>query len=305
MRREDAWPLGALGLILAISASWWGFALWSIPGAPSWVERARAVCFNITESGLPDTKGWLLLLGQPPIMVALLLVGWREPVVRSVRRLLSSGPGRAAAGAALGLVLYAVGMAAARVADARLPEVTWHEAGQAPADHPRLDRSWPEVEGLVDQEGRSFSHASLAGRSALVTFAFGHCETLCPLVVEQTRAARAILERGKERPDQEEISLVVLTLDPWRDRPSMLASLRARWRLDPGRDFVVGGSVDVVEAALDAWGISRARNTRSGDVVHAAVVYLVEGDGTVAFASAGGVEHLASLGRRLRPQPPP
>ena len=66
IRKQDRWPLGATGFILAVSAAWWGFALFGVAGAPEWVARARAVCFNITETGLPDAKGWLLLLGQPP-----------------------------------------------------------------------------------------------------------------------------------------------------------------------------------------------------------------------------------------------
>ena len=49
LTRRDIWPLGAVGFVLAVSAAWWTLALWSVPGAPEWLERTRAVCFNLTE----------------------------------------------------------------------------------------------------------------------------------------------------------------------------------------------------------------------------------------------------------------
>jgi protein SCO1/2 len=294
MRRQDVWPLGAIGLVLTVNAAWWGLALWSVPGAPAWLERARAVCFNITESGLPDTKGWLMLLGQPPIMVSFLLVGWGRAVGDSLRRLLGTRLGRAAAGATLALFLTGLGLTAAKVVDARLPDVAWGADGQAPLAHPRVDRPWPEAGGLIEQAGLAFSLERLGGRPALVTFAFGHCETLCPVVVHQALAARAELDRRGV-----EASLVVFTLDPWRDTPRRLGTLLRQWGLDPTRDLVVGGSVEAVQSGLDAWSVARTRDERTGDILHAGIIHLVEPDGTIAFSSAGGVEHVVSLGERL------
>jgi cytochrome oxidase Cu insertion factor (SCO1/SenC/PrrC family) len=291
IRREDVWPLVAVAFILVVSAAWWAFALWSVPGAPAWLERAREVCFNITETGLPDAKGWMLLLGQPPLMAGMLWVGWRHEVGSTLRHLASRGPGRAALGGVLAIVLGGLALALVRVADARVPEVVWEEAGPAPEAYPRLGRPWPDAAGLVDQEGRPFGLATLAGRPALVTFAFGHCGTLCPLVVHQVREAQAVLE-----PD---FSIVVFTVDPWRDTPSRLGPLLAQWRLDPARDFVVGGSVEDVSAALDAWQVGRSRNARTGDIVHPGIVYIVAPDGTLAYQSGGGVERLVSLAERL------
>jgi hypothetical protein len=94
MTRRDVWPLGAVGFILTVSVAWWALAFWSVPTAPPWLDRARNVCFNLSESGLPDAKGWLLLVGQPPAMMTMLMVGWGTEVVASFRRLLSVPAGR-------------------------------------------------------------------------------------------------------------------------------------------------------------------------------------------------------------------
>jgi len=289
--RRDAWPLGAVGFIFTVSVLWWTLALWSVPDAPEWLERTRAVCFNLTETGLPDAKGWLLLIGQPPAMLAVLLVGWGGEVRASMGRLVSSTGGRLTALAAGSALAFGLSLAATRVLAARVAEVTWDTDAPAPVTYPRLDRTWPVTPGLVDASGEAFALEALRGRPAMLTFAFGHCRTICPAVVHQARAARLELD--------EEWVIVVLTLDPWRDTPGRLPSLVEQFSLDPRRDFVVSGAIADVNVALDAWNIPRERDERTGDITHPGVVYLVEGDGTVAYGAAGGAEQLVSLARRV------
>lgn len=291
MSRKDVWPLGAVGFILAVSVAWWALALWSVPGAPEWLERTRAVCFNLTEGGLPDAKGWLLLLGQPPSMLALLMVGWGDQVRASFGRLLSVRAGRLAAlGVVVGL-FTGLSLALGKVLDARVPEVAWNADEPAPETYPRLDRAWPTSAGLVDQTGSTFDLASLEGRPALVTFAFGHCRTLCPAIVHQARAARLELDR--------DWAIVVLTLDPWRDTPNRLPGLIEQFELTPERDFVVSGGVGPVQAALDEWGIPRERDELTGDITHPGILFMVDPKGTVAYQSTGGVAQVVSLAGRM------
>ncbi len=291
LSRRDIWPLGAVGFVLAVSAAWWTLALWSVPGAPEWLERTRAVCFNLTETGLPDAKGWLLLFGQPPTMIAMLVVGWGTEVKASLGRVARSGPGRMAALGVATVTVTGLALAGRTVVRAQLPEVAWGIDAPAPETYPRLDRIWPEHPGLVDQNGAEFGVARLEGRPTLVTFAFGHCATLCPAIVHQARATR--LELGNEW------RIAVITLDPWRDTPSRLRRLVEQFELDPESDFVVSGEVDAVNAALDDWGIPRDRDETTGDVTHPGLVYLVNGSGTLAFASTGGIEQMVSLGLRV------
>ncbi len=291
IRRQDVWPLGSIAFILAVTLGWWTLALWSVPGAPDWLERTRSVCFNLTESGLPDASGWLLLFGQPPTMLAVLLAGWRSEVATSLRRLSAGRGGRITMGATAGLVLAGMVLAGARVADAALPAVEWGTGIAAPSAPPRLDRPWPELPALVDQRGESFDRSDLGSRPALITFAFGHCETLCPVVVQAARAARESLGG--------DWATVVLTLDPWRDTPARLESLERGFGLDPSRDFVVGAEVADVEAALDAWKVARTRDPRTGDVTHPGLVYLVDRSGIVVYLATGGVDQLVALGRLI------
>jgi cytochrome oxidase Cu insertion factor (SCO1/SenC/PrrC family) len=294
IRQQDRWPLSAFAFLLLSTVAWWALALWPLPSdTPAWLERTRAVCFNVTETGLPDASGWILLIGQPIGMLAVLFVGWRVEMSETLRHLVSSLRGRALAGSVALVLVAGLGAAAVRVADAEIPAPDLPGGEDVPDTYPRLDRVFPDIAGLVDQNGDAFSLASLAGRGALVTFAFAHCETICPLVVRSSIAARDQLAAEMD------LVVVALTLDPWRDTPSRLPDMVRQWSL-PESDFVVGGSVEAVEAALDAWGVARIRDEQSGDVTHPALVYLVESDGTVAYASTGAPGQLKVLARRMR-----
>ena len=300
VRPRDRWPLGAAGFVITVSVLWWGFALFAIPDAPAWLNRARAVCFNVTASGLPDAKGWLLLIGQPPAMLAALYAGWGADVRNTLSHLVTTRGGRFLLGCVVVVIIGGTGVAGLRVAALNPGSPGALAAGfgadfsasePLPETYPRLNRPWPDPAGLVDQDGDPFTLASLNGRRAFATFAFGHCETICPLVVHTARRARLVLEP--------ETAIVVFTLDPWRDTPGRLASMAEQFGLDAERDFVVGGSVDAVNAALDAFDVARQRNRLNGDIVHPALVYLVDEDGTLAYASTGEESHLVQLAARL------
>ncbi|MDT8340532.1 MAG: SCO family protein [Longimicrobiales bacterium] len=290
---REGWAVAALGFLLATTAAWWALALWPLAeGAPEWVRVARDVCFNARDNGLPDRAGWILLVGEPLGMLAVLLVGWRDALAGGLRRLVSSLPGRLAALAVAGGVALGLGATVTRLAAGRVPDPTPLAWEVAPTTYPRLDREWVEVAGLVDHRGRPFSRAGLQGRPALVTFAFGHCTTVCPLVVKAALDARAAL-RGEV-----DLAVVALTLDPWRDTPSRLPEMAAAWGLEEG-DFLVGGTVEAVEAALDAWNVARERDDRTGEILHPALTFLVAADGTVRYATAGSREQIEALARRL------
>ena len=108
--------LGLMGLV-AITVAWWSLALWPVEGVPpAWLERARAVCFNAGPSGLPDASGWLLLVGQPVGMLAMLMVIAGDAVRAGVRRAFSSAGGLLGVAGVAGVLVAGVVLAAVRVA---------------------------------------------------------------------------------------------------------------------------------------------------------------------------------------------
>ena len=274
--------------ILAITAAWWALALWPTGGVePEWLARTRSACFGSSHGGLPDTGGWILLAGEPLGMLAVLVAGWRRSLQEDLRWIRSRRVWRfVAATVAAGSVLVTIALGA-RVARA------WAAGGPTTIEAGvprRVDRAAPPI-SLVDQRGAVMSFADFRGRPVLLTFAYGHCSTVCPSIVHDLHVARRTAARA-------DIPLVIITLDPWRDTPDRLPTLAEHWMLAPG-DAALSGSVAEVEQALDRLEIGRRRNETTGDIDHAIAVMLLNSRGQIAWRIDGGVVDFADLLRKL------
>jgi protein SCO1 len=287
--------LVALGAILVITLGWWALALWPLPAeAPPALLRARTVCFGTGDNGLPNGIGWMMLIGEP-IMITLLLVSavGGTTIRETFEGLAQRSLGRIALNTtALGLVA-ALALVGARVTYALgigKPNPAQFSAGIAAVS--RIGRPAPPLD-LVDQRGSTVTLAALRGRPALVTFAYAHCQTVCPLIVENVVRARNQLASQGAAPQ-----VVVITLDPWRDTPSRLPDMARQWGL-PDDAYVLSGPVQDVEAALGRWGVPRTRNGQNGEITHPNVVYVLDGSGKIAFVANGDADVLAQLVGRL------
>jgi cytochrome oxidase Cu insertion factor (SCO1/SenC/PrrC family) len=280
----------ALVAIGVITMAWWALALWPAGAAePEWLSRTRAACFGAAPGGLPDAGGWVLLVGEPLGMVGLLVAIWGRSLREDLRILNARRTWRIAG---MMLVAVAIGSSVALAVRVRrayaFSRVSSDGTG---AVLTRLGIDAPVI-ALTDQRGRRVSLADFRDRRALITFAYGHCTTVCPTIVHDVQAARR--SAGGAEP-----VLVVITLDPWRDTPDRLPTLAAHWTL-VGDDRVLSGDVAEVEAALDALGVGRRRDTTTGDIEHGGTVMLLDQNGKIAWRLDGGVWRLDALLRRRR-----
>ena len=291
MRRSAALALGALVMMVGITAAWWAFALWPTgTEAPSWLERTRAVCFGVSDGGLPDVRGWVVLISEPFGMFAFLGLVWREELREAFGTLRRTPHGRRALSAGAVALVAGLGAVAVRVSGATTGPEAFELWSGADADPQRLDRPAPPL-SLVDQHGSRVQLEQFRGRPVVVVFAYAHCQTVCPLLV---RDAIAAVERTRASGPV----LLVVTLDPWRDTPARLPSIASTWNLPSGA-LLLGGSVDEVVAALDAWQIPRARDANNGEIVHPTSLYLVDRRSRLAFIAAGDAPRLAALIQQL------
>jgi protein SCO1/2 len=276
--------LTALVAILVITAAWWALALWPATAEPEWLTRTRAACFGSERGGLPATSGWILLIGEPIGMLGMLLAIGGRALRRDVAWLAESRWRRATALSLAVAAAMATVVLGVRVARA------W-EGGRAAygpdlSSLRRVEVKTPNIR-LVDQHGRRVSLAEWRGRAAIVTFAFGHCATVCPTVVSDLRAAR-------RRASRSDVAIVVVTLDPWRDTPERLTSLAKHWSLG-ANDRILSGTVEDVEAVLDSLGIARRRNETTGDVDHATTVFVLGSEGRIRWRGDGGIGGVEGL----------
>jgi protein SCO1/2 len=277
--------LALLGILL-VSASFWALALWPLAStAPEWVARTREICFGSARDGLPHAGGWVLLVGEPAGMLLFLVAAWGYEVREGLAFLWHRWAGRVVLGAVILLVGVGAGAVSVRVAQA-----TGAPFDPAAGRDPELAlvplRGAASELGLVDQHGNAVTVASLRGRPAVVTFVYAHCETVCPIMVHDVLAAAA----GRAL-------AVLVTLDPWRDTPSRLASIAEAWKL-PGDALLLSGDVETVEFVLNRWWVPRVRNEATGDLIHPTVAYVLDAEGRMRYqtdATEGAVR--LALGR--------
>lgn len=293
MHRRALLALAALAGVVVVTTAWWLLALWpSDPTIPAWVERARAVCFGVAEDGMPHAGGWLLLVGEPLGMLGFLLAAWGDEVREGLRALARSHVGRGVLVTTTALLCAGVGAATLRVRtlSAQSADVRFDPAAGAAGAPVKVDRPAPPL-ALVDHRGDTARLAQYHGRVVLVAFAYGHCQTVCPLVVHD--AMRAVAAARDVDP-----ALLVVTLDPWRDTPGRLPHIAAAWGLD-GVGRLLGGGVTDVERTLDAWGVARRRDGNTGEIVHPTSVHVVGRDGRLAWVVPGDAARLAAVIRGL------
>jgi len=289
--RERA-ALITLAGILAITGAWWALALWPLPSdAPYWLVRTREVCFGSLPDTLPTRAGWLILIAEPLTMTAALAVIWQGELFGGLTALARSIPGRLVL--ALGALALVGGAAAAT---ARIASASGRAGPGAayvpppPSTYPRLDRSAPPL-ALVDQHGDTVRLASFRGRPVLVSFAYAHCMSACPVAVREVLDAQRRLAAAHA-------ALVIVTIDPWRDTPERLASVAAEWRLGDDAHVVSGDTTSVLRT-LDAWNVPHARDLATGELAHPTFVYLVDGGGRIAYAAAAHANTIVALAGRM------
>lgn len=286
-----AWaPAAALGAIIAVTVSWWVLALWPVGGAgPEWLLRTRDVCFGSIGDGLPDTAGWVVLVGQPIGMVALLAVVWGAELRAALARTMAGPAGQAVVGIVAAALVAGLCGVVVRVRTAgQEPFATG--AGAIAAQLTRINDPAPALT-LTNQHGREVSLESFRGRPVIVAFAYAHCETVCPLIVSDLLSAR-------ERAGADPPPVLVVTLDPWRDTPSRLPSIATRWKLPDGM-HVLSGPADVVERTLNGWRVPRVRNQKTGDISHPSMVYVIDPAGRIAYVVNGDAHAIAAAVRAM------
>ena len=275
-----AWvALAALAVILAITASWWALALWPTADAPAWLVLTRETCFGTAATGLPDAGGWMALTGQPLGMLLVLFAGWGHDVRAGLRAALQRVSGQLVVGVATALLIAGVFGLVVRVSVGDARPFASSPTEEVARQLNRLNDT-PKPLSLVDQSGRTVTLGQFHGRPVLVTFAYAHCETVCPVLVSEVLGARDALASPKP-------AVLIVTLDPWRDTPSRLGAMAERWGAS-GDVHVLSGAPDSVERVLNAWRVPRARNERTGDVSHPSVVYVIGSDGRIAYVLNGG-----------------
>jgi cytochrome oxidase Cu insertion factor (SCO1/SenC/PrrC family) len=127
---------------------------------------------------------------------------------------------------------------------------------------------------LTDQDGKTRSAADFRGRYMLVYFGYSFCPDVCPTTLAMEAAALSKLGAKAAR-----IAPVFITIDPARDKPSVLKNYLASF----GKDFVglTGDekSIANVEREYHVYSVKRALAGGTYAMDHSSILYLIGPDG--------------------------
>jgi len=269
-------PAFVLALWAVATLFWWAFAFAPLPSAPpAWLTAARHACFGSAGEGLPAPHGWMLLVLGPASFLLGIAVLWGRELPASLARGMR---GRAGTWVAVVLAVAATveGVWVLRKVEAARAVADWaqpiRDDGPLPAEYPRQAAPAPDF-SLVDQRGVTLSISELKGRPVVLTFVFGHCQTLCPVVVDTLK----LVSRASAP------VVLLVTLDPWRDTPRALPGIADRWELPVGFHVLSSRRVADVLRVADRYGVTFRRDERTGDIVHPGLVFVIDADGRLAY----------------------
>ena len=263
---------------MASTLLWWAFAFVPLPrDPPAWLTAARYACFGPMTAGWPAADAWILLILAPASFLVTLGVLWGRELTRSLRHLSATWAGRGLLGAVLLAFLVEATWVVATLRTA-WAVATWEAGSPAatplPRDYPRQTATAPDFV-LIDQHGDRVSLAQLYGQPVVLTFVFAHCQAMCPVIVASLKRVAPDITPGR---------VLMITLDPWRDTPSVLPALARQWALPANVHLLSSRSTDEVLSVVRAYGVPFERSETSGDIVHPGLVYLIDARGQLTYA---------------------
>lgn len=197
---------------------------------------------------------------------------------------------------------------ASTITDAASPTVAGAPAPEAPAGLPPLPANMPAPGGmpfpvdievafdLTDHFDNRVTEESYRGKPMMLFFGYASCESICTVALP--RMGEALEHLGD---DGDNVSALMITIDPERDTPKAMGTNLKRWH-----DRLVGltGSEEELAAVRERFQVKRevvAEDPTGAPIyAHGSFIYFIDADGEVQTMVPPilGPERLADLARK-------
>ena len=282
----------------------WGLAFLPVPEeTPEWILTAQVVCFGSAPGGFPEAYGWLNLIGSPAMMLVAILFIWSPKVILdTIKNAVQSKSSIAiiAIFAILsGRIIYSV---VRKVQTAvQLENIVYAvNPEKLPLDFPEENKVLPSFKLTEHQNIKAFITNKDIQGPALLTFAYSHCETICPMIVQSSVQAALAYNKtndGDQSPDttnlktklknnfkNKKAKVYIITLDPWRDKPGHLPQIAANWKLPAIAHLMTSKNPEKVNRVLDKLNVDRSRDEQTGEIIHPALIYVIDQQSKIRYA---------------------
>lgn len=134
----------------------------------------------------------------------------------------------------------------------------------------------------IDDQGKAFQLAKDSGRNTVLTMAYSHCKSACPLTVERLRRIDTELKKLGKQAD-----FVVVSLDPANDTPEALAEFKKAHKIDLDNWHLLHGSDEDVRKLSIMIGYSYKRDFETTEIMHSNKILLLGADGRINLTLEG------------------
>ncbi len=143
---------------------------------------------------------------------------------------------------------------------------------------------------MTDQHGRQSDWGDRRGKVQLVSMFYTSCQYICPLIVDSGKAVeKQLTPSGRER-----LGILLISMDPARDTPTVLMSVASKRKLDPSRWTLASPEQADVRKIAGVLGI-RYRALANGDFNHTSALVLLDMEGRI-------LARTEQMGSRIDPE---
>lgn len=272
-------PLFLILSWIFVTMGWWAVAFYPIQASNEWLTLLQSVCFGIThQNGLPENYGWMTLVGSPLLFLGAIISVWYQELKHIMNSFFKARFGKIFITSIFLSVTAEALWVYNRVQKAQQSvwKISEVDLTHLPEEYPLTQTVAPAIH-LIDQNQKNVVLDQLRGENIFLTFAFAHCDSVCPLIVKNVLEAFHQLKEKAPR-------ILIITLDPWRDRPSTLSDLASNWNLPNSKAHVLSGEVTLVNSVLEAYKVPHERDMKTGDISHPPLVYVIDKKGYIRFS---------------------
>lgn len=158
-----------------------------------------------------------------------------------------------------------------------------HHNQHPQAAEPMAEHSVYQLQGQwTTQLGQSLALRDLKGQPAIVTLFYGSCTTACPVLVNDVKRLYQLLDPQL----QQQVRLVMVSLDSERDTPAVMRAYTEHYGLDNDRWLFLHGNDADIRGLATVLGV-RYRKRDDGNFDHSNLVTVLDREGRVSFRVEG------------------
>lgn len=257
---------------------WWSFAFAPISSeTPEWFRQAQYVCFGSVPGGLPNSGGWLLLIGSPLMLFLALQIGFFDEIRGAFKYISISKSAKLLYAFFFIFTLGQTFNITKKIKTALTANSISFEnidPSEFPDNYPKINNPLPEFTH-ISHLATSISNKDSLGKVGIITFVFSHCATVCPTLT------RTIINVMGKLPAEKTYAWF-FTLDPWRDTPNLISQQASIWNL-PINAYLISDRPYSIQKTLDTLKVPRSRNEKTGEVTHPGLVYVINQKGQIEY----------------------